>query len=201
MEVAGQVAEQLPQLRGRVVAIGTDDRERGMIVVADRRPFAQELRLEADEEVLAFDLTGSLLDDRAQHVFDRARHEGGAEHENMRPVDATQRLAQVLGQLEDCRLVLAAVGRRRCTDADQRQLAVAQRLGRVGRDADPAAGHDLGHQLDHPFFDHRRLAGSDQGELGGIDVDTDDSMAVAREARERNCTDIAETKNADVHDD
>ena len=128
VEVAGQMSEQAPQhLRG-VIAVGADDGERRMVVVADRRSLAQELRLEADVEVLAFALAGGFLHQRAQHALHRARHEGRAEHERMHVVDAGQRCAQFPRQPQHRRLILAAVGGRRRADADQRDLAAAQRL-------------------------------------------------------------------------
>ena len=96
-------------------------------------------------------------------------------------------------------LVLAAVRCRRRADADQRDLAPENRLPHVVGHRDPAARDDLRHQIDHAFLDDRRPAVPDQGELGRLDVDADDLVAVARETGERHGADVTEAEDADVH--
>ena len=58
------------------------------------------------------------------------------------------------------------------------------------------ARHHLAHQVDHALLDHRRLAGSDQIELGLVDVDADDVVAVAGQACERNRADVPKAEYA-----
>ena len=64
--------------------IGPDDREWRLVVVADRRSFAQELRLEAEVEALAVLLPRFALDDRTQHLLDRSGHQRRSEHDDVR---------------------------------------------------------------------------------------------------------------------
>ena len=126
-ELARQVPEEIAQPGDRSFGIRADDGERRLVVVAYRRPLAQELGLEADVEVDAVLLAGLGLDDRAQHVLDGAGDERRAKHENVGRGLVAHRRPEVFRDLEHRRLVLAPIGRRRRADAHERDLALQDR--------------------------------------------------------------------------
>ena len=198
-ELARQVAEQCFQPLGRGFMVGADDGERRLVVVADRAALAQELGLEAQEEVDAVLLARLALDDRAQHVFHGAGHDGAAEHHHVRLGLAGQGLPQLGGQAHDGALILAAIGRRGRAHADQADVAAQHGGLGVGGDGDATAGGHALHELDHALFHHRRLAGRDELELGLVDVHADDLVAVARQAGQRHGADVAKAKDTDLH--
>jgi hypothetical protein len=198
-EATGQLAEQLAQALDRKGVIGTDDGKGRLVVIANRRAFAQKLRLEAEKKTLAVLLSRLRFDDRPQYVLDRTRHQRRAEDDDVRRALAGNCATHLLRQTQDCSLILAAVGRRRRTDANQGNLAVEHRALRIGGHCDAAAGGGQGHQVDHALLDHRCLAGHNQVELGGVDIDADHLVAIARQTGQRHRTDVAQAEDADFH--
>src|SRR4051812_30643937 len=118
MELAGQVTEQFAQAGERRLGAGPDDRERRLVIVADRGGFAQEIGLKTDMEALALLLSPLALDDRTQHLFDRTGYQCGAEHEHVLFRFRAHRAPEIARKIDDRRLVLATVGRGRRSDAD-----------------------------------------------------------------------------------
>ena len=198
-EFARQVAEELAQLRGGGFGIRADDGERRLVVVAYRGALAQEFRLEADVEVDAVLLARFVLDDGPQHVLDGAGDERGAKNENVRRGLVAHRRAEILREPEHRRLILAAVGRRRRADADERDLARQDGFARIAGDRHPSAGDDVRHEVDHAFLDHRRPSCRNEVELGLVHVHADHVVAVAREARKRDGPYITQSEDAYFH--
>jgi hypothetical protein len=83
--------------------------------------------------------------------------------------------------------------------AYERELCGADRLvdGTGGTQAPRRDG--LRYQAAQPWLHDRRTTASNIIDFVGIDVDGYDLMSVPREARRRNCTDVADTENADIH--
>ena len=132
-------------------------------------------------KVLAVPLTRFALHDRSQHVLYRPRYERRTKHEDVSAGLLPQGTPEVVREIQDGGLILAAVRRGGCPDADQRQLRVTHGPHDVCRHGHAAAlGHSL-HELDHAFFNDGCLAATDQLELRLVDVHADDGMPIPRE--------------------
>jgi hypothetical protein len=197
-ELRGKVREHLADRFDRRFAVSADDRVRRMIVVADRRSFAQELRLKADAEIDARLLAARLLEDRLYLFLDRARLHRRSDHDGMELALVAQRGADLLRQSQDRGEVLAAVRGGRGTHANERDLGIRDRLARVVRDGDAAGVDDVGHELLDALLEDRGLAAADEVQFRGVDIDAGHAMPVAREARERHRADVSQAEDADA---
>ena len=201
VEVARQVAEQSPQHLRCVIAAGADDRERRVVVVADRRAFAQELRLEADVEVPALLLAGGFLHQRAQHALHRARHQGRAEHEGVHMVDVGQRRAEFAARSRSTAvwswLPLAA-------DGVPTQISDSS----VSRRASPALLVTLTRPLATTLAISSTMPSSTTGVLpsriscsfAASTSTPSDVVTLARQAGQRHGADVTESEDADFHE-
>jgi hypothetical protein len=70
------------------------------------------------------------------------------------------------------------------------------RLPHVARHRHVAVADHLRHQVDHAFFDDRRLAFADQRQLGRVHIDADNLVAVSRETGQRHGAHVAQPKDA-----
>jgi hypothetical protein len=153
--------------------------------VGHGRPLAQELRVGGDLPVGARrGLAGDHLGDPVAGLH---RHGG------LLADQAELAHRQVAGDLAGDRLdvgeVGAAVAAARGADADEHHHAVADRLGLVDRDAEPAGAGHLGEQLLQPWLVEPRAALADQLQLGRVVV-VDDHVV----------TDLGETGGGDETD-
>src|SRR5437879_7258 len=82
----------------RAVCVRADDGIRWLVVIPDRRPLAQEFRLETYVEIDAVFLPRTFFDDRPQHIFDGARHESRAEDKHVRRALSAHGGAQILAE-------------------------------------------------------------------------------------------------------
>src|SRR5690606_4156278 len=96
--------------------------------------------------------------------------------------------------------ILAAVALWRRADADEGQVGIRDGNTHVVGDLDIAAAHHLLRELLDSLLDDRRLARAKQIELHRIDIHAGDLMTIAREASKGYRADIAEAKDADLHD-
>src|SRR5215472_4137240 len=199
IELARQMSEDPPQLYGRGFCVCTDDRVRRFVVILDRRALAQELGLEAHVEIDTLLLPRGGLDGRTEHFLDGAGDERRPKHDHVRRRLVAQGGPELLRHSNHPALVLAAVGGRWSAHADERQFSIPDRLVGVARHGHSATRGDVRHELYHALLDHGRLAGSDEIDFRLVDVDTEQAMAIAREAREGHGTYVSETEDADVH--
>src|SRR5581483_2523750 len=95
--------------------------------------------------------------------------------------------------------VKASVGAARRPDADDRGLAVVNRILDARCRSDPAAVNARGHQLVEAGFHDRGLAGIETLDFRKIGIDADDRVAVTRETCRRDRAHIAQTENAHSH--
>ncbi|MNN09394.1 hypothetical protein D3C81_1222750 [compost metagenome] len=87
----------------------------------------------------------------------------------------------------------------RRTDADHRQVAVADRRGKVGG-ATQAAGVDaLLQECFKPGFDNWRFALVDQVDLGAGNIHANHFMTPCGQTASTDCTHITQTKDTDTH--
>ncbi len=198
MKRAPRCANNCAHLLDRGLALAAHDRVRRVVVVVDRAcPRAGIPAGSTGRSRLPtcgrWRARGGL-----DHLLDRAGLHGRADDDGVEFLLGRERGADLLRQPQDGRQVLAAVRRRRCTHADEGDLGVADRMHGIAGDRDAARLDHVTHQLLDALFQDRRLLGADQVELGGIDVDADDAVTVAREARERHRAHVAQPEDADA---
>ncbi len=95
--------------------------------------------------------------------------------------------------------VLVSVGCRWCSHADERQLRAQDGCRDVTRNLDAAGGDHGLHQLLDAFLHDGRVPRTNQVELVRIDVDPDYVVTVARQACQRDGTDVTQTEYTDSH--
>jgi hypothetical protein len=199
-EAARQLAEQLAQRSTGKGMVGADDGERRLVVVADRRAFAQELGLESRGGSPRRPSCPTALDDRAQHVFDGTRHQRRAEDDDMRRRSC--RRSRGPSRLARRRIApwswlpLAADGVP--TQTREMSLSSTARCASVVTATRPLAATCCIRST-MPSSTTGCLAGHDQVELGGVDVDADHLVAIARQAGQRHGTHVAQAEDADLH--
>ena len=197
-ELARQIAEHALQHLEAVVVGGAHHRKGRIVVVADRRAFAQELGLKAEAEIPAGLETRRFLDRRLDHAFDGARLHSGANDNDVARVLFAKCGAELRGDPRDCTEILAAVARGRGTDADERNIRGQHCVPHVLSDMNAAAAHDRTRQLLNASFDDRCLSRLQKRELRRVDVDAGDLVTIAGETRERHSADVSEAEDADA---
>ena len=95
--------------------------------------------------------------------------------------------------------VKTAIRPARRADADDRHVAVADRILDARRRPDPAAVNPVCHEFVEACFHDRSEACVETLDFREVGIDADDLMAVAREACRRNRAHIAQPENANSH--
>ena len=130
MELAGQVSEELAQFGDRIRMVGPDDRERRLVVVADRVPS----RRNSGWKQRWKPAPSRLPDSRSTIGRTTSSTVPGASVErNTTTCElglVPHRAAEIAGKRENRGQVLAAVRCRRRADADQRDFRATDRVAR-----------------------------------------------------------------------
>ena len=95
--------------------------------------------------------------------------------------------------------VRAAARRRRRPDTHERHLGPVESVGARRRRVQGAAGHRLCDERVQARLGHRATARADLVDLGGVDVNSPDVVAMGSQAGCRHRPDIAETDHCNLH--
>ncbi len=155
--------------------------------------------MEAYGEVAVGVSSAGLFEGRPDQVLEGSGLHRGAQYDGVMGNLAAQSGTDLGHHAPDGAKILATVRAGGRADADEGHLRIVNRGGNIVRHLHAAGGHHRLHQLLDALFHDRRAARADHVELVGIDVHTDDMMAVACQARERDGAYISETEHTDSH--
>ena len=199
VDMAGQhVVQRGQRIFGRLVHRAKDD-EAGIIVILDRRAFAQELRVVAKAEALAGRLAGGGLKCWDAALFSAARNAGRANDDAVIGIFRCKGFADVAANLFDIFKSDRPIRSRGRADADERDLGIVDGVSGVGGGRQFPGRDDFGDKFADAFFDNRGLSGVDRRDFSGIDVNRDNLVTVLCKAGRGDHSDIPNTKNADFH--
>ncbi|MCY1416532.1 hypothetical protein D9M71_320410 [compost metagenome] len=176
-----------------------DDGHRWEVVVRYCGTFTQELRVHRNTEIDTGLLARAVFENRDHHVFHGAGQHGAAYHDGMAGGFFSQHIADFAAYRLDVIELQVAVLLARRTDADHRQVGIADGRGKVGGAAQPTGADALLQKCFQAGFDNGRFAFVNQVDLGAGNINADDVVTPGREATGTDCTDITQTKNADTH--
>ncbi|MNF66393.1 hypothetical protein D3C84_481830 [compost metagenome] len=176
-----------------------DDGHWRLVVVGDGGAFAQELRVHGHAEINTGLLAGAVFENRDDHVGHGARQHGAAHDDGVAGGLVTQDKTDLAAHGFDVVQFQVAVLLARRTDADHRQVGIADGRGKVGGAAQPTGADALLQKCFQAGFDNGRFAFVNQVDLGAGNINADDVVTPGREATGTDCTDITQTKNADTH--
>ena len=139
------------------------------------------------------------FEDRTQAAVDGPGRDGAAVDDREERRAIRDDGAELLGHPLDEAEVDRAVASRGRPDGDEDDVRVARGGREIGRHAESVRLPARSDQLVEPGLDDRADASLERLELVRIDVDADDGVPQLREARRRDCTDVSQTDNDDVH--
>ena len=94
--------------------------------------------------------------------------------------------------------IQVAIGLTGCTDANEGELRIINRVDRIDGSAKPACFDGVGNDFPNFCFDNGRLSTVDQVNFGRKRVNTNDFMSVVGETPRGNRTHVTEAKDAQV---
>src|SRR5258708_21330890 len=128
-----------------------------------------------------------------------SRQDGAADSHGVPRVFVCERLPNLFANAPDIPQIEVPIGLAWGTDADQGKLRFPNGLGLVVGGAQPTRTNIGCNDLIELRFDNRRSAVVYQFNLFLNRVNTDDFVAVICETSRRHRTDVAQSKNADIH--
>ncbi len=179
-------------------AVCADDGVRRMVVVPDGTAFAQELGLERQSEFDTRSLAAGTLQDGLDDLFESSWLHRRAHHHGVKFPLGRECRADLLRQALDGAQVLAAVRRGRRAHTNESDFGLLHRTHRVLGHRDAAGIDHIAHQLLDAFFEDGRFARADQLQLGGVDVDPDHPVAIARQAGHGHRAHVTQAEDADT---
>ena len=190
--------ERRQQLAGALIRFA-DHRFRRVVVVENRRAFAQEFRVVADAEIHARRLAGTTLERRDHRMTHGSRQHGAAHDDDVKGVFRRERAADFLAHAADVSEIEAAVRLAGRTHADDGKLRTGDRLPGVCRGAEQVILHGFADDAVDVLFNDRRTPIVDEPHLGFVRIHTDDAMPVAGKTPRRHAAYVAKTEDADQH--
>jgi hypothetical protein len=159
-EFARQMTEDAAQRRDAVGIARADNGQRRMVVVVNRRAFAQEFGLETQAEVDAGLQPRRSFERRLDDLLDGTGLHRGAHDDDVTRGFFREHGADLFGHTRDGIEILAAVGARWRADAHERHVGRKNRVAHGIDHSDIAATHDAARQLLDAGLDDRGLPSS-----------------------------------------
>ncbi len=187
-------------VRARLPVHGADhDLGRGEIILY-RTGFAQEFGIVDQFHKVASALPQSSAEDRQDQLLARSGAHGGAVGDGQRAgAIGANGGGHIAGDLHHEAHVMRAIDPAGGADADNRHIAIIQRIAHFAAGAQSPGSLCFGHKFIEPRLAHRRAPGIDRGDFGFADIHADNRMALTRDAARSSTADIAQSENGNLH--
>ena len=183
----------------RSLVVGTQHDDAGLVVVTDRRAFAQELGIDRDAERFPSPPAHSALEHWRHHACQRAGQHRRTHGDRVEGPLLRDGPADHLADAHHLREVEIAIREARRADADEAEFRGRNRLRTVSRGMQPSRGDRLGDQRREPRLDDRRAPGIDGLDLLPARIHRHHAMAIARKAGGGHSADVTDPEYGDAH--